>query len=157
MKTILVKAGKVVNVIKSNPEFNEQIRSQYDRVEDVEDNFRIFIGADFDGNDYINPPDPSDTPLTPEEKLIEEGNLAIRTGQKAKHLMVGYIKSMGLPKANRKQFRQNVQSIIEAVDIGSIDIAIDEIKALTEDGTVITSSSKAMILKVFEDAGYDIS
>ena len=50
----------------------------------------------------------------------------------------------------------DLKSIIEALDVGSIDIAIDEIKGLTEDGVVVTPESKALILSVFTEAGYSI-
>lgn len=91
------------------------------------------------------------------EVIEKAGANAIELGVKAKKVMVGMIKLKGLPKAQRKALRGDLKSIIEALDVGSIDIAIDEIKALTEDGVVVTPEAKATILKLFEDAGYDIS
>lgn len=100
--------------------------------------------------------DAEDAQKAQTEAMESQGAEAIAVGKKAKNLMVGYIKLQNLPKAQRKQLRGDLKSIIEALDVGSIDLAIDEIKALTEDGTVITPQSKMLILKVFEDAGYQI-
>lgn len=89
--------------------------------------------------------------------MASEGSKALQIGLQAKKLMVGYIKLKNLPKSQRKALRGDLKSIIEALDVGSIDLAIDEIKALTEDGTVVTPEAKALILQVFADDGYDIS
>lgn len=89
--------------------------------------------------------------------MAVEGEKALVVGEEAKRLMVGYMKLKNLPKAQRKQLRQDLKSIIDALDVGSIDIAIDEIKALTEDGVVVTPEAKALILGVFGKAGYDIN
>ena len=100
--------------------------------------------------------DAEDAAKAQAQAMEAEGAKAIKVGLQAKNLMAGYIKLKGLPKAQRKQLRGDLKSIIEALDVGSIDIAIDEVKALTEDGVVVTPEAKALILKVFEDAGYSI-
>jgi hypothetical protein len=91
-----------------------------------------------------------------QKDLEKSGDEALKTGQKIKATMVGMIKVKALPKAQRKQLRGDLKSIIEALNVGSIDIAIDEIKALPEDGTVVTAEAKALILKIAGDAGYSI-
>ena len=59
MKTILVKDGAVVNIIKSTDEHNANITSEYDHIEKVQDDTNINIGATWDGENYTNPePDP---------------------------------------------------------------------------------------------------
>lgn len=89
--------------------------------------------------------------------MAEAGKKAIDVGLKVKKIMVGMIKLKKLPKSARKQLRGDLKSIIEALDVGSIDIAIDEIKALVEDGVVVTPEAKATILQLFAAEGYDIS
>lgn len=89
-------------------------------------------------------------------QLESEGAKAIEAGSKAKAVMIGYIKNKGLTKAKRKSLRADLQSVIGALDVGSIDIAIEEIKALPEDPDVITPESKGLILKIFSDAGYSV-
>lgn len=89
-------------------------------------------------------------------QLESEGAKAIEVGSKAKAVMIGYIKNKGLTKAKRKGLRADLQSVIGALDVGSIDIAIEEIKALPEDPDVITPESKGLILKIFSDAGYSV-
>ena len=84
------------------------------------------------------------------------GGDALQVGRRIKATMVGMIRVKDLPKAQRKQLRGDLKSIIEALDVGSIDIAIDEIKALTEDGSVVTPEAKSLILKIAGDAGYSI-
>lgn len=90
------------------------------------------------------------------EQIEVEGSKAIDLGAKVKSVMVGMIKLKNLPKAKRKALRGALKSIIEALDVGSIDIAIEEIKALTEDGEVVTPEAKALILGIFAQAGYDV-
>jgi len=89
--------------------------------------------------------------------LQASGDEVINLGSKAKSLMVGFVKSLDLPKTDRSSLSTQLDNIIGDLERGSIDLAIDGIKALVEDGTIITAESKALILSVFAEKGYNIS
>lgn len=86
--------------------------------------------------------------------LQKDGAEARQFGNELTNFLVGYIKSKKLPKENRKQLRQSFKDIIDALEIGSIDIAKEAIAELPVDGLVVTDEIKATIIKKITDAGY---
>lgn len=89
-----------------------------------------------------------------ENVLVKEGSKARKFGEQMINYLVGYIKRKKLPKASRKQLNKDFKTIIDALEIGSIDIAQELIAALPEDGVVVTAKIKKRIDKKFVNAGY---
>lgn len=55
MKTIIVQNNKVINIIKSTKEYNEELKEKYQHVEEMPKNQVVQIGATWNGSIYVNP------------------------------------------------------------------------------------------------------
>lgn len=83
-----------------------------------------------------------------QQKQIERMAMKnIKCGQKVK-AFIGYLNiSKGLTKAQIKQFIDTYKKVIGIIDGGALDTAIEEITALTPDGTLVTESDKTAIIE----------
>ena len=66
-------------------------------------------------------------------------------GKRVMALMLARNAQKGLSKPQRKQLVQTYKDIKNLLDVGSLDVAKDEIQAVDADGVLVTSADKTAL------------